>query len=739
MTFHKLALEVIMIDGDSPNVDFLRAALNYAARGWPVFPLHGIRDGRCTCGGDCGVNAGKHPRTAHGVKDATADAERLRAWWGKSPDSNIGVATGAAGGFVVLDIDPRASGDEVLWELERKHGELPATVISLTGGGGSHLLFEYAAGLKNSAGEIGPGLDFKTDGGYIVAPPSLHASGRRYRWEGASRPDEAVIAPAPPWLLELARGAHSGNGNGSRPGGAAAIPELIPDGTKHRTCVSLAGSMRRRGCNSAEIFAALLKLAERFETPVPPENLRRIAESVEGLYEPPKLPEAAPAIDSEGRAPRFSEEALAARLTQRHADNLRYVAVWGRWLQFDGARWAQDDTLHVFDRAREICRAASVQGAGSPQVAVRVASAATVAAIERLARADRRHAATVGQWDADPWSLNTPDGMIDLRTGHMEPHRRDAYCTKMTAVAPGGPCPLWDTFLDQVTDGDREIQAFLCRMVGYCLTADTREHALFFLYGTGANGKSVFLNTVAGILSDYAKVAAIETFISSPAEHHPTDLAGLQGARLVTATETEDGRRWAESKIKALTGGDKIAARFMRQDFFEFTPVFKLVIAGNHKPGLRSVDEAIRRRLHLVPFTVTIPPEERDRSLSQKLRAEWGGVLAWAIAGCLQWQQRGLDPPASVRDATEAYMASEDGFAQWLDAHCDQLANAVETSERLFADWKGWAESAGEHVGSQKRLSQNLEERGFAKTRTTKGARGFRGIGLRGATAGGGA
>ncbi|MCX6623655.1 MAG: phage/plasmid primase, P4 family, partial [Acidobacteria bacterium] len=214
-------------------------------------------------------------------------------------------------------------------------------------------------------------------------------------------------------------------------------------------------------------------------------------------------------------------------------------------------------------------------------------------------------------------------------------------------------------------------------------------------------------------------------------EHHPTDLAGLQGARLVTATETEDGRRWAESKIKALTGGDRIAARFMRQDFFEFTPVFKLVIAGNHKPGLRSVDEAIRRRLHLVPFTVTIPPAERDLSLSHRLRAEWGGILGWALGGCIEWQTRGLTPPASVRDATEAYMAAEDGLAQWLDARCTRVPNAVGTAEQLFADWKAWAESAGEYVGSQKTFSQNLEVRGFKRVRISGGTRAFQGIGLR--------
>jgi len=533
------------------------------------------------------------------------------------------------------------------------------------------------------------------------------------------------------WLLALS------------PHGQKKVPFTVEGkilkGSQHDTLVSVAGTMRARGCEYPEIEAALLEInRNRLEEPAPEENIKRIAGSVCRYAPGDKRGIGGADRDLRDRPDEISEDALAARFTQRHADDLRYVAAWGRWLQWDSTRWVQDATLHVFDRAREICRAASAECAVKPTIAARVASAATVAAIERLARADRRHAAVVDQWDSDAWLLNTPRGIVDLRTGDIEVHRRDAYCTKMTAASPGGTCPLWNAFLDRVTDGDRELQAFLSRMVGYGLTADTREHALFFLYGTGANGKSVFLSTVAGILNDYAKSAAIETFIASPSEHHPTDLAGLQGARLVTATETEDGRRWAESKIKTLTGGDRIAARFMRQDFFEFTPVFKLVIAGNHKPGLRSVDEAIRRRLHLVPFTVTIPPAERDLSLSHKLRAEWGGILGWALGGCLEWQARGLNPPASVRDATEAYMAAEDGLAQWLDARCVQVPNAVGTAARLFADWKTWAESAGEYVGSQKRFSQTLEERGFKRTRVSGVGRGFQGIGLRAPDSGGG-
>ena len=200
-------------------------------------------------------------------------------------------------------------------------------------------------------------------------------------------------------------------------------------------------------------------------------------------------------------------------------------------------------------------------------------------------------------------------------------------------------------------------------MFGYCITGSTREHGLFFFYGTGANGKSVLLNTVSGILGDYHRTAPIETFTASSVDRHPTELAGLQGRRLVTAIETEEGRRWAESRIKALTGGDKISARFMRADFFEYTPAFKLVIAGNHKPGLRSVDEAIRRRFHLIPFTVTIPEEKRDPDLFEKLSKEWPGILDWMINGAMHWQESGLRPPEAVTAATKAYLEAEDALS----------------------------------------------------------------------------
>ena len=283
--------------------------------------------------------------------------------------------------------------------------------------------------------------------------------------------------------------------------------------------------------------------------------------------------------------------------------------------------------------------------------------------------------------------------------------------------------------MGRITGGDTQLGAFLARVLGYALTGTTDEHAIFFSYGTGANGKSVLTRTAAGIFGAYHVTAPIETFTASKNDRHPTDLAGLRGARLVTATETEEGRRWAESRIKTLTGGDKIAARFMRQDFFEYEPQFKLLIAGNHKPALRAVDEAIRRRFHLIPFTVTIPPDERDPELTERLRSEWPGILNWIIEGCLEWQARGLDPPEAVRAATAAYLDSEDAIAAWIDECGERDPSAWESSANLFASWKTWAEKAGEYVGSQKRLAQCLENHGLRPHRKPNG-RGLLGLRL---------
>ena len=334
------------------------------------------------------------------------------------------------------------------------------------------------------------------------------------------------------------------------------------------------------------------------------------------------------------------------------------------------------------------------------------------------------------KWDSNPFLLGTPEGTVDLRTGNFRPSVPNEGITKITSVAPDAAvdCPTWKSFLKDATDDNKEFIEFLARMVGYCLTGDIREHALFYIYGPGGNGKSVFLNTVAGILGDNAKVSAMETFTARRFGEHPTELAMLRGARLVHASETEQGRAWAESRIKAITGGDPIAARFMRQDFFEFTPQFKLVIIGNHKPGLQSVDDAARRRFYIIPFVHK--PTRPDKELEHKLRDEWPGILRWAIEGCLSWQKLGLARPDIVAAATEEYFNDQDLFGQWLEENCDLGLKHQTEVATLYESWEVYATKAGEDAGTIKSFGGAMEKHDLLRART-KNARVIKGVRLK--------
>jgi putative DNA primase/helicase len=455
-------------------------------------------------------------------------------------------------------------------------------------------------------------------------------------------------------------------------------------------------------------------------------------------------------VPEEISAPAFSEEGLALAFADRHADELRYVAKWGRWLIYDGRVWKVDETRQVFSLARELCREAG-NAADKDHTKQKIASAKTRAAVVALVGEDPRLAATTEQWDTDPWLLNTPDGVVDLRNGQMLEHRRADYMTKMTAVAPRGDCPRFKKFLLQIFDGDSAMVAYAQRVLGYALTGVTTEQALFFFWGSGRNGKGVLTNTLRGIWGDYHQTAAMDTFTVSKQERHPTDLAMLRGARLVTSTETEEGTRWAEAKIKAMTGGDPIPARFMRQDFFEYIPQFKLVISGNHRPQLRGVNIAIRQRMNLVPFTVTYYREDdpwlaelqktdpkraaklrRDRHLEEKLKQEWPGILAFMIDGCLEWQRSGLKPPKKVVEATEDYLDNEDTVGAFLEEYCELDPNGEVSSVELFAKWKTYALDNNAFIGSAKQFGGWLAERNIFKDRDREGDRMvFKGLRLR--------
>jgi putative DNA primase/helicase len=427
----------------------------------------------------------------------------------------------------------------------------------------------------------------------------------------------------------------------------------------------------------------------------------------------------------------ITQDGIAGIFAKRYADRLRYCHSARSWFEFDGARWRRDEVNRAFEFVRQIAREIS-EGKEHKELK-EFRKTAFAAGVEKFSQSDPAFARTADYWDRDPYLLGTPGGTVDLRTGVMSPGDPSDGITKSTAVAPSNhiDCPVWELFLRETTGGDRDMVRFLQQWAGYCLTGDIREHALLFAHGPGGNGKSVFLNTLTGIMADYSTPAPSDTFTVSIGDRHPTELAALCGARLVAASETEHGRTWAETRIKQLTGGDEVAARYMRGDFFRFRPSFKLTIIGNHRPKLENVDAAVRRRFNIVPFTHK--PEHPDHQLEDKLREEWPEILRWMIRGCLDWQKHGLIRPARVLSATEDYFSDQDLLGQWLASCCDvEPGNdrMMETSTTLHQSWSAFAKQAGEKPETQKAFVGNLEKRVPDRYKNMKG-RGFKGIRLK--------
>ena len=423
------------------------------------------------------------------------------------------------------------------------------------------------------------------------------------------------------------------------------------------------------------------------------------------------------------RPDQVGESDLSATFCRLLSDRLRYVKAWGRWLEYDAGCWEGEETQIGLHLADELCREVVARHLGGTKTSA-LKTAKIRASVLQIAGADRRIAARARQWDRDPWLLCAATGVVDLRTGDLIPHRADYYMTKRTTVAPNRKmaAPRWYRFLNEITFGDRALQAYLRRLAGYCLTGDVREQHLTFLYGEGANGKGTFVRMLQLVAGSYHKTSPIEVFMKRRNEAHLTELANLQGARVVTSQEVEEGETWSQKRVKALTGGDTISARFMRGDLFEFEPTHKLLIAANQKPRFSSVDHAIRRRLHLVPFLAKFEGLAKDDRLEDKLRAEAPAILSWAIEGCLEWQSDGLAPPESVRAATREYLDAEDLEKQWIDEQCVRDPAAETPLSALFASWVSFSSSRHGRQGRDRDLSDRLQREGFHKRKTMHGA-----------------
>ena len=426
----------------------------------------------------------------------------------------------------------------------------------------------------------------------------------------------------------------------------------------------------------------------------------------------------------------YSEDHLAAVFAQKCDGRFVYCNEWGQWLKYDGKKWDKDTLSAVLETVRQICREASFYANNTPRRAI--ASAKTISAVEKISRSDPIFSRKITMFDANAYMLNTPGGLVDLHTGKVLPHAPEYYCSKMASIeiAPEGAQPTkWLIFLNDIVAGDSDYIAYMKRMCGYILTGESFEQVFFFAWGTGGNGKSVFVNILRYIMEDYATSTPMETITAGPHDRHPTDLADLRGARLVTVQETEQGRRLAESKIKMMTGGDEIKARFMRQDFFAYKPQFKLLVAGNHRPKLSKVDEAIKRRIHLLPFEVKISEDKRDRHLEEKLKSEASAILRWMVEGCSEWMKDGLNPPKKVKEATEEYFDSEDDIGLWLAECAQPLTEGRETKANLYDSFCVWCKENNEPAKTKRQFIEVLEEYGYVSAKSN-GERLMRGIKL---------
>jgi len=411
----------------------------------------------------------------------------------------------------------------------------------------------------------------------------------------------------------------------------------------------------------------------------------------------------------------LTENGLAVAFAYAFKEDLRFNHNLGDWSIFNGNTWDKDNTRRVPDEIRKFIARANVEYRPS------FGKASTVAGVEKLVAAMEPIAATSELFDQDDLLLGCPGGVLELSTGLFRPGHREDFITMVTGANPTDEedCPRWKQFISECAKGDAEYITFAQRVVGYCLAGRNPEHALFVLWGPGKNGKSVFLNILKAVLGGYATTASFEVFAATRSEQHPTALAALVGKRLVTASEVEEGQAFAEARIKQMTGGDPITARFMRQDFFTYQPRFTPLIAANNKPALRNVDDAIRRRVKMLPFTNQ--PANPDIELESKLRRELPGILRWAVNGFLAWQREGLAPPAVVESCTSDYFESEDVLGQWIETCCSTGSEHEASAAALYASWRGFREARGEKPGTQKTFSARLASRGLTKKKRATG------------------
>ena len=446
----------------------------------------------------------------------------------------------------------------------------------------------------------------------------------------------------------------------------------------------------------------------------------------------------------------LTDDGNALRLIDRYGAHIRFCKTLGGWLYWNGSVWLPGGLSEIYEQYRETIQRlheeADQIGDGTQRNTLqqhalksegweRQKAGVAVAAIKRPVQADPI------QFDAHPYQLNCINGTIDLRTGEIAQNRPEDYCTKVlkTPYNPSAVCPRFDQFMSEVFAGDEELIDFVWRAIGYSLTGKVSEQVLFFCFGSGSNGKSTLFDVLSRLLEGYAGTAAPGLLIQSRGDRHPTEIADLRGKRFMACVETGEGQRLAEEFVKRLTGSDRIKARLMRQDFFEFDPTHKLWLSANHRPIVRGTDWAIWRRIPLIPFEVTFVDADKardgqpikDPALTDKLRQEMAGILAKAVRAAQDWHRNGLAIPAKVLVATESYRREQDLLGGFLEDCCDLTdPKAEEKASDVYRQYQEWCKDNGEYCYPGNKFGMTMTERGLARFK--RSGNWYRGVRLLG-------
>jgi putative DNA primase/helicase len=428
-----------------------------------------------------------------------------------------------------------------------------------------------------------------------------------------------------------------------------------------------------------------------------------------------------------------NDSGRAEHFVDKHLESIRYVPAWNCWLIWEEHHWRKDDCGEIkrlaVKHSSDLVKCATLIADHSLRNAalkdaIYSGDEKRINQMLAIAKCDPRIVVRHNQLDADPDLLAVQNGVIDLRTGVFRAGRREDFITKRAGVqyVHGATCPQWQQYLNVVLAENEELISYLQRYVGYTLTGHVKEQCFAFLYGSGKNGKSVFTELLLKLLGEYGQKASASLLVASHNGREPThEIARLQGARLVVGSETEEGARLAESRVKDLTGGDTLTGRFLYAEAFDFRVCLKLWMFGNHKPEIRGTDDGIWRRVRLIPFTVQIPEASRDPDLSSKLAAELPGILNWALHGVLLWKNGGLGAPSVVTNAGAEYRNEEDTLGDFIREETEAVPGARTSLSEMFLAYKAWAELNGMRFPLHKRLlNKRLSERGFVQGRANR-------------------